>query len=144
MPWVYVCSDTMIDFNVEMAKKNRSFHKIPNIETKQCAYYENVDETSQNGHVFSMCANVASANKPPVSLEHNSWFHVDGCYSVNKSSHKLGAKIVERVCCLSGKVNKITNRTKCIIMRSCSTKLTVATSVLAPSFLTGDRSYVRI
>lgn len=52
MPWVYVCSDTMIDFNVEMAKKNRSFHKIPNIETKQCAYYENVDETSQNGHDF--------------------------------------------------------------------------------------------
>lgn len=29
--------------------------------------------------IFYMCANVASANKPPVSLERNSWFHVDGC-----------------------------------------------------------------
>lgn len=43
---------------------------------------------------WSMCANVASANKPTVSLEHNSWFHVDGCYFVNKSSHKLGEKLL--------------------------------------------------
>jgi len=43
MPWVYVALTQMIDFHVDMAKKN------PNIETKQCAYHENVDEASQNG-----------------------------------------------------------------------------------------------
>lgn len=68
MPWVDVALAQMIDVHVNMAK-NGGFHRIPNIETKQCAYYENADETSQNGHVFSMSANVASANKAPVSLK---------------------------------------------------------------------------
>ena len=47
MPWVDVAVTQMIDFSWEKFKKNGSFHRIPNIETKhQCAYYENVDESS--------------------------------------------------------------------------------------------------
>ena len=36
----------MIDFQLGNLKKNGSLNRIPNIEAKQCAYYENVDESS--------------------------------------------------------------------------------------------------
>lgn len=150
MPWVYVCTNTDDCYLTGKCQKNGRFHRIPNIETKQWMRLPRIVMIFPCMPTSHLPTNRLWASRRTVGftlmgagIEDKQSLQISRTFSVSKSGHKLGENCWGSVM-FEWQVNNITNRTKCIIMHSCSTKLPVATPVLAPSFLTGDRGYVRI